>query len=163
MRRFFDTNILVYAHGRDDPRKRDIARACVEEATAEDGFVLSTQVLAEFYWTCVRLKVMGPSQAGALVRVWSEHDIVPLTPDLIVRAISLHQGHSLAIWDALIVEAALNAGCEMVLTEDMQHGRRFGDLEIRNPFVAAGAHEPRAKGYRVGRAPKRGGRRPART
>jgi len=147
MRRFFDTNILVYAHGRDDPRKRDLARACVEDATAEDEFVVSAQVLAEFYWTAVRLKVTGPSQAHALVRFWSEHDVVAQTPDLVLRAISLHQEHSLAFWDALIVQAALEARCEVLLSEDFQHGRRFGELEIRNPFIAAGAHEPGAAAY----------------
>ena len=144
---FFDTNVLVYAHGRDDARKREVARASIEEAMAGGAFVVSAQVLAEFHWTAVRLKVMGPSQAQALVRLWSEHDAVPQTPDLVLRAIALHQDHSLAFWDALIVQAALDAGCELLLTEDMQHGRRFGDLEIRNPFPASGAHEPRAVKY----------------
>lgn len=143
---FFDTNVLIYAHGRDDPHKREVARACIEEATAEGGFVVSTQVLAEFYWTAVRLKVMGPSQAQALVRLWSEHDAVPQTPELVLRAITLHQDHTLALWDALIVQAAMDAGCELLLSEDMQHRRRFGDLEIRNPFTS-GAHEPRAAKY----------------
>lgn len=154
MRVFFDTNVLIYAHGRDDPRKREVARASIEEATAGGGFVVSAQVLAEFYWTAVRLKVMGPSQAQALVRLWSEHDAVPQTPDLVLRAITLHQDHSLAFWDALIVQAALDAGCERLLTEDMQHGRRFGDLEIHNPFIASGAHEPRAAKYAVRRRAK---------
>lgn len=155
MRHFFDTNILVYAHDRADRAKRDIARACVEEATAEDGFVVSAQVLAEFYWTAVRLKTMGPSQAQSLVRVWSEHDVVTQTPDLILRAISLHQDHSLAFWDAMIVQAALDAGCDVLLTEDMQHDRRFGPLEIRNPFIATGVHEPRSRSYRANRGSKR--------
>jgi predicted nucleic acid-binding protein len=144
---FFDTNVLIYAHGRDDAHKREAARACIEQAMAEGGFVVSSQVLAEFYWTAVRLKIMGPSQAQALVRLWSEHDAVPQTPDLVLRGITLHQDHSLALWDALIVQAAMDAGCELLLTEDMQHGRRFGDLEIRNPFMASGAHEPRAVKY----------------
>lgn len=150
MRRFFDTNVLVYAHGRDDARKRDLARACIDEATSEDSFVASAQVLAEFYWTAVRLKAIGPAQALALVRLWSEHDTVPQTADLIMRAIGLHQQHSVSFWDALIVQAAVDAGCDVLLTEDMQHGRRFGDLEIVNPFLAPAAHEQRA-GYGAGR------------
>lgn len=145
MRRFFDTNVMVYAHGRDDPAKRDLARASIDEATADDGFVVSTQVLAEFYWTALRLKLMGPAQARDLVRVWSEHDPVVQTPDLLLRAISLHQEHSLAFWDALIVQAALDSRCDFLMTEDMQHGRRFGDLEIVNPFLAPATHEARAR------------------
>jgi predicted nucleic acid-binding protein len=155
MRRFFDTNVLVYAHGRDDPVKRDLARASIDEATAEDGFVVSTQVLAEFYRTAVRLKVMGPAQARDLVRVWSEHDTVVQTPELLLRAISLHQDHSLAFWDAMIIQAALESRCDVVMTEDMQHGRRFGDLEIVNPFIAPRAHEPSPAAYSAGRVRKR--------
>ena len=160
MRRFLDTNILIYAYGRQDVAKRDLARMQVHDATAEDGFVISTQVLAEFYATAVRLKVMGPAQAGSLVRVWSEHDTVMTTPDLILRAIALHQHHSLAFWDALIVQAALDAHCDVLLTEDMQHGRRFGELEIRNPFIAAGAHEARAAYGARRNAGARGRRKP---
>ena len=63
--------------------------------------------------------------------------------------------HSLSVWDGLIVQAALEAGCDALLTEDLQHGRRFGNLEIVNPFLAA-AHEPRrrygVKGRKRGRS-----------
>lgn len=151
MRRFFDTNILVYAHGREDEGKRDLARACVGEAIAEDEFVVSAQVLAEFYWTAWRLKVIGPPKAEALVRLWSEHDVVVQTPDLVLRAIGLHREHSIAFWDALIVQAALDARCGLLLSEDLQHGRRFGDLEIRNPFRASAAHQRPVAPYRARR------------
>ncbi len=146
MRRFFDTNVLVYAHDRADARKREAARALISEATAEDEFVVSTQVLAEFYSTAIRTKIMGPVQARDLVRHWSDHP-VPQTIDLVLRGISLQQEHSLNIWDALIVEAAREARCDILFTEDLQHGRRFGELQIINPFLAS-AHEPRRR-YRA--------------
>jgi predicted nucleic acid-binding protein len=155
MRRFFDTNILIYAYGRTDVLKRDLARACMEEAIAADEFTLSIQVLAEFYRTAVRLNIMGASQAQALVRLWSEHDVVHQTPDLLARSISLHQEHSLAFWDAMIVQAAIDARCGVLLSEDLQHGRRFGDLEIVNPFIAGAAHEGRAVRYGKSRAGSR--------
>jgi predicted nucleic acid-binding protein len=150
MRCFFDTNVLVYAFDRVDVRKREAARALIEHATAEDEFLVSTQVLAEFYSTAIRRKIMGPAQARDLVRQWSEHHPVPQTADLVARGISLQQQHAMNIWDALIVEAAREARSDILYTEDLQHGRRFGDLEISNPFLS-GAHEPaRAKyGSRV--------------
>ena len=93
---------------------------------------------------------MGPTQARDLVRVWGEHDTVPHTADLILRGISLHQEHSLSFWDALIIQAAIDARCDVLLSEDMQHGRRFGELEVLNPFIVAGTHEPRAAVYSTG-------------
>lgn len=144
MRRFFDTNILVYAFDRVDAGKREAAGTFIEQAIAEGEFIVSTQVLAEFYSTAVRTKIIGPVQARDLVRQWSDHHPVPQTIDLVLRGMSLQQEHSLNIWDALIVEAAREARCDVLFTEDLQHGRRFGELEIVNPFLAS-AHEPQSR------------------
>lgn len=155
MRRFLDTNILVYAYDAADNVKRGIARSLIQEAIAEESFVVSAQVLAEFYATAERTKLMSPARALDLVRHWGALDAVAQTPDLVVRGIALHQEHSLSLWDALIVQAALDARCHELLSEDMQHGRRFGELEIRNPFIATAAHEPSTVGYRAERRGKR--------
>ena len=155
MRRFFDTNVLVYSRDPDDAAKRAVARALIESAIEEESFVVSTQVLVEFYATSVRRRLLGPAQALDLVRFWGGHDTVPHTPDLVTRGIELHQAHSLSIWDGLIVQAALDAHCDILLSEDLQHGRRFGSLEIANPFLAGGAHETPALPYGRGMAPAR--------
>lgn len=153
MRCFFDTNVLVYARDPDDAAKRALARALVERSIEEESFVVSTQVLVEFYMTTVRRRLLGPAQALDLVRFWGGHDTVPHTPDLVTRGIELHQAHSLSVWDGLIVQAALDAHCDVLLSEDLQHGRRFGSLEVANPFLPAAAHEAPARPYgRVTRA-----------
>jgi len=144
MRRFFDTNVLIYAYDCDESLKRETARTVIAQAIAEDEFIVSTQVLAEFYSTAVRRKIVEPKHARELVGQWSDHHPVPQTPDLLARGIALQQAHSLNIWDALIVEAAREARCDILYTEDLQHGRRFGELEIVNPFLAS-AHEPRTR------------------
>ena len=143
MRRFFDTNVLIYARDPTDRAKQERARTLLAEAVADDDFVVSTQVLMEFYSTCMRRKLLGAPEALELVHLWSGYDTVAHTADLVVRALELHQAHSVSPWDALIVQAALDARCEVLFTEDLQHGRRFGALEIVNPFLAS-AHEPAA-------------------
>lgn len=150
MRQFFDTNILVYSRDPDDAAKRALARGLIEAAIADEFFVVSTQVLVEFYATTVRRKLLGPAQALDLVRLWGQHDTVPHTPALVISGLELHQAHSLSVWDGLIVQAALEARCEVLLSEDLPHGRRFGDLEIANPFVQGrGAHKPPARSHRA--------------
>lgn len=155
MRQFFDTNVLVYSRDPGAPVKRDLARDLIEQAIDSDSFVVSTQVLVEFYSTAVRRKLLGAAQALDLARLWAGHDTVSHTPDLVLQGLELHQAHSLSVWDALIVQAGLDAGCSLLFSEDMQHGRRFGDLEIVNPFIAPRTHEPRAGAYRAGRGSKR--------
>ena len=65
----------------------------------------------------------------------------------VTRGLELHQAHSVSVWDGLIVQAALDAGCDVLLSEDLQHGRRFGSLEVANPFLPAAAHETPALAY----------------
>jgi predicted nucleic acid-binding protein len=154
MRRFFDTNILVYAQDPVEAAKHTLARALIEEAIEDESFVVSTQVLMEFYATTVRRRLLGPAQALELVRHWSRLDTVPHTADLVVRGLELHQAHSLSLWDGLIVQAALDARCGILLSEDLQHGRRFGDLIVSNPFLATSAHESPARKYSPGKATK---------
>jgi predicted nucleic acid-binding protein len=157
VRRFFDTNVLVYSRDPDDAAKRALARALIESAIEEESFVVSTQVLVEFYATLVRRRLLGPAQALDLVRFWGGHDTVPHTPDLVTRGLELHQAHSLSVWDGLIVQAALDARCDVLLSEDLQHGRRFGSLEVANPFLPAAAHERSGSSYgpvKAARLPK---------
>lgn len=159
MRQFFDTNVLVYSQDPRETTKRELARGLIQEAIGADAFVTSTQVMVEFYATCLRRNLVGPAQALGLVQLWIEHDTVPHTPDLVVRGLALHQAHSLSLWDALVVQAALDARCDVLLSEDLQEGRRFGDLLISNPFVAS-THEPVRSTHRSGRT--RAARRPGR-
>ncbi len=155
MRCFFDTNVLVYSRDPDDAAKRAHARALIEKSIEEESFVVSTQVLVEFYATSVRRRLLGPARALELVRFWGGHDTVPHTPDLVTRGLELHQAHSLSVWDGLIVQAALDARCDVLFSEDLQHGRRFGDLEVANPFLPAAAHEAPARPYGSRKARKR--------
>lgn len=64
-------------------------------------------------------------------------DIVPLTLDTHTGAVSLAREHGLSFYDALIVAAALESGCDTLFSEDMQHGRSIGGLTIVNPFREA--------------------------
>ena len=143
MRRFFDTNVLVYSHDLSQGVKRARALELIAASIAEDGFVVSTQVLVEFYATCARRKLLRPADALEFVRLWGEHDVVPQSRELIFGGLELHQEHSISLWDGLIVQAAIDARCDVLLSEDLQHGRRFGSLEVVNPFIAA-AHEAAA-------------------
>ena len=148
MRRFFDTNVLVYSRDRTEPTKRDLARALIQEAIDEDAFVVSTQVLLEFCATTERRNLLGPAEALELVRFWSQHDTVIMTLEVLLGGLELHHMHSLSVWDAVIVQAAIEARCDLLLTEDLQHGQRFGELTIVNPFREGhAAHEPGGKRY----------------
>ncbi len=61
-------------------------------------------------------------------------EVVVNTADSVLSAVELERRHHLSFWDALIVQAASNSGADRLLSEDFQHGRRFGHLQVFNPF-----------------------------
>ena len=148
---FFDTNVLVYCHDAKIAAKQQRAQALLANAICGSRLVVSTQVLLEFYNVVTAKKLRSPTEAETLCRLWAESEVVTTTPGLLFRAFSLQQRRQISIWDALIVQAALDAGCRVLYTEDLQHGLRLGEMEIINPFLQPQAvHEPAAL-YRSGR------------
>jgi predicted nucleic acid-binding protein len=134
---FVDTNILVYAHDHRDPRKQEIAQALLRKLWQDRTGVLSTQVLIEFYNTATRKMkpVMSKPDARAILTDYSTWCSADTSPLQLVWASALEERHSTSWWDALIIEAAMRSGAKTLLSEDMQHGRKFRELTIRNPFV----------------------------
>jgi predicted nucleic acid-binding protein len=129
---FFDTNILVYT-ATSDPKKQRAAD-CLGR-----GGVARVQVLNEFVHVARRkLRHDWPQIEFALgLFRASLDDIVPVTLNTHTGAVLLAREHGLSFYDALIAAAAIEAGCDTLFSEDMQHGRRIGGLTIVNPFLAS--------------------------
>jgi len=144
---FFDTNVLVYAVDRAQPAKRSVAMELLGRHVREHSLVVSTQVLQEFYAVAIRRKLLEPADALEMVAALARAPVVPSSGEFVVRAIALAQRHRLSSWDGLVVQAALDARCRILLSEDLGAGTRFGELEVWNPF-APGAHEPAAAATR---------------
>lgn len=129
---FLDTNVLVYAALQPDPRSeraRDLLAA---------GGIVSVQVLNEFTNVASR-KLRRPwheiAEAIRLIELVCP-DIRPVTTATHGLALRLAERTGYAFYDALILAAALEAGCDMLLTEDMQASQVIdGRLTIRNPFA----------------------------
>jgi predicted nucleic acid-binding protein len=132
VRTFLDTNVVVYATS-NDPR---CERA---QALIAAGGTTSVQVLNELV-NVLRKKLKR--DWGAIEKAVSDFrnvldPVLPLTPETHDAAIALAREHSLSFYDALIVASALEANCEVLFTEDMQHGRTIGTLTVRNPFIGS--------------------------
>ena len=130
MSAFFDTNILVYAQ--QTGGKADQARALLA-----GGGKLSVQVLNEFSAVSRRKQQRDWREIAEAVSdvLTTVEPPLALTLDLHTAARTLAQDHRLSFYDALIVATALEAGCDTLFTEDMQHARTIGGLAIVNPFV----------------------------
>lgn len=133
---FLDSNILIYAFDTQEPKKRARSQALIEGLPAE-AIVLSAQVVNEFYFTVTR-KLRRPlpaADAEAAVRGLSGFRIIPLDYRLSLAGMEIVRRHQLSIWDALIVQSAIEGKCRTLFSEDFQSGRKYGDLTITNPFA----------------------------
>ena len=135
-RYFLDTNVLIHAFGRQEPRKAEIASDLVREGLGQRRAVISYQVVQEFF--SVAFRFPGPpttdeaqSYLTSVLRpLLSVHSSI----DLYSEALYLRERYRLSWYDSVIVAAALEARCNVLYTEDLQHGQRFGDLVVTNPF-----------------------------
>lgn len=132
---FFDTNILIYAIARDDPRSEPA------EQLLANGGVVSLQVLNEFV-SVTRRKLRMPwgdiTAALNAIRVLCPSP-VPITLELHEAALKIAQRHGYDIYDALVAAAALEANCTTLYSEDLHDGQVIAKrLTIRNPFKSGG-------------------------
>jgi predicted nucleic acid-binding protein len=133
-RSFFDTNVLVYADDKRAGAKQSRAIDLVEEHRRDGTGVVSLQVLQEYFVTVTqKLNVHSPL-ARRKMEILAEFDVV--VPDVadILAAIDLHRLHGFSFWDALVLRAATQAGCSVLLTEDFQDGREIDGIQVVNPF-----------------------------
>ncbi|MGY4499314.1 putative nucleic acid-binding protein [Bradyrhizobium sp. GM24.11] len=132
MSAFFDSNILIYAYSTDIRRQPALT-------TIAGGGIISAQVLNEFTNVLRKKQKQDWSIIEAAVQSirFRFPDIVPLTSDTHAAALVLARDHGLAFYDALILAAAIEAGCDVLYSEDMQHGRSIAGLAIVNPFLGS--------------------------
>lgn len=130
---FFDTNVVLYL------LSADTAKADRAEELLALGGTISVQVLNEFVAVAARkLRLSSAEIREVLTQVRAVCAVEPLTIETHERALQVTERYGLSIDDALIVSAALLAGCKTLHSEDMQHGQVIErQLTIRNPFAAS--------------------------
>jgi predicted nucleic acid-binding protein len=132
-RSFFDTNVLVYSDDKSSPAKQRRALELVSEHRRTGTGVVSMQVLQEYFVTVTRKLQVDARIARRKVELLAEFDVAaPDVPD-ILAAIDLHRLHGFSFWDALILRSAMEAGCRVLLSEDLQ-AREVDGVRIVNPF-----------------------------
>jgi predicted nucleic acid-binding protein len=135
---FVDTNVLIYLFDQRTPAKQRRAASLLQQlAEEEDAPVISTQVLQETFVGLTRKLEMDPAEALATLQMVhaASFTIQSIDAPLIWRAATRTIQDKLSFWDSLIVEAAREAGCSVLYSEDMQSDRLFDGMKIANPFA----------------------------
>lgn len=131
---FIDTNILFYGVNISNPDKYAKAGALLQLLWQKPKLPdISTQVLQEFYVTLIKNKV-ETEEAQKIVKDYYVWNVISVGTKLIDQAFFLQKRYILSFWDSLVLAAAEQANCSYVLTEDLNHGQKYGKLTAINPF-----------------------------
>lgn len=134
---FVDTNILLYAHDRSSGPKHIHAKELIERLWESGEGVVSTQVLQEF---CVNLRKkvarrLNGKEIRALVEDYFSWEVVVNDQAAIVQALEIEERHKVSYWDALILQAAGEAGASILYSENLADGQEYGPVRVVNPLV----------------------------
>ena len=58
--------------------------------------------------------------------------------DSILEALDLEARYQISFWDALVLQAAQASGAEVLYSEDLSDGQRYGSVTVVNPLQAHG-------------------------
>lgn len=131
---FLDTNILIYAHLKveGDPRCPRAYRFL----KTSTRFVLSTQVVAEYSARLIRQKLPDKDIYDNVEALLAHYDVRDVSALTVRTAWGVRQRHGFSYWDSQIVASALEAGCNTLYTEDLQHGQIVEErLTLVNPLL----------------------------
>ncbi len=136
---FLDTNIFIYALEGQPPAKAAVAQELIAKAIAEGSGVISYQVVQECL-NAVTGKARIALTLGELQSLLNNTliplcQVFPNAPGFYASGFDIRARYKFHFYDALIVAAALEARCERLYTEDLQHGQTIGTLLIENPFA----------------------------
>lgn len=133
---FIDSNVLVYAYDSQNPTKQKIGQSVIRKAILGEGMI-STQVLGEFAATFLHKTSprKHPEEILAMLDVLRPISLVNLDGDAIWRAVEAHAEYGIHIYDGMIVAAAERGGCKRILSEDLNPGQKYFNIEVANPFL----------------------------
>lgn len=136
MRLALDTNILVYAEGVNGAAMQRQALDLLDRLPRAH-VLLPVQVLGELFSVLIRRAARPRDAARAIVSSWRDSfGVLDTSATVMLAAVDLAADHQLGIWDAVILCAAAQSGCRLLLSQDFQHGFTWGGVTVTNPFAA---------------------------
>lgn len=135
MRLALDTNILVYAEGVNGKPRQQTSLELISRVPRASTFI-PVQVLGELFRVLASKARVSPKTVQSRIATWqASFPLIETSPSVLSSAIELAVQHRLGIWDAVVLSAASEAECRVLLSEDMQDGFAWHGVTVVNPFA----------------------------
>ena len=132
---FIDTNVFLYALSDRSEEQQKAERA--RELLLNQNWGWSVQVAGEFYYIATSAKrqfQLPHASAMEYVETWLKFPTASLHPATVRRALQLRERYQVSYWDAAIIAAADELGCQIIYSEDISHGQDYDGVRVVNPF-----------------------------
>ncbi len=137
MRIALDTNVLAYAEGVNGAQKKEQALQLIERMPSESVF-LPVQTLGELFQLLLRKLKHTPAQARTAVLAWRDaYALIETSEEVLLAAVELAVAHRFSFWDGVVLGAAREGGCRLLLSEDLQEGFTWDGVTVANPFATS--------------------------
>jgi predicted nucleic acid-binding protein len=135
MRIALDTNVLAYAEGVNGAQKKAQALQLIERLPS-GNVSLPVQTLGELFQLLLRKRNYTPVQARTAILTWRDaYPLIETSDEVLVAAVELAVIHRFTLWDGVVLGAAREGGCRLLLSEDLQDGFTWNGVTVANPFT----------------------------
>jgi predicted nucleic acid-binding protein len=134
MKTFLDSNIIVYANDAANEQKQEIAINLIQKHMRDGSGVISTQVMQEYAVNAIQKLGQAVPVVMHQLHLLESLTVVVIKPELVRRGLEIKTLYGLSYWDSLIIAAAESAGCNHVLSEDLNSGQAYCGMKCINPF-----------------------------
>lgn len=129
-----DTNILIYAFGKDDDARKQIAKEIIAKCQ-----IISLQVVNETVYVLIKKFKFSSSELEKVIEFMKSNFIISdLNISTLDQTMKIYDRYGFSFWDSMMVSAAINNHCSILYSEDLHHNQLIdGKLQIVNPFRTA--------------------------
>ncbi|MEM6526018.1 MAG: PIN domain-containing protein [Bacteroidota bacterium] len=131
---FIDTNILLYLFSDTESDKRNKVKSYLKSISPQNTVTWSTQVIQEFYQVMTSKFGKDPQKVKSAIKQFSAFELNVNNLETIEHAIDIQTLHLLSFWDSLVISAAFQSNCTILLTKDLNHGQKINNVLIHNPL-----------------------------
>jgi predicted nucleic acid-binding protein len=133
---FVDTNIFIYAYSDDDLLKHKVAKNLLQNDLSKNTVIVSVQILNEFYSVMSKSKLSHQEITHFIREIAKQTYVKSISMETVELCLEIKRKYRYSWWDSLVLASALEADCNILYSEDMQHGQTIENtLKIVNPFV----------------------------
>ena len=134
MRKFFDTNVFLYAFLDQGDAKKEIAARLIADAVREGDGWISTQVIREFFNVMLKKSARPMAEIKKAYSVFGGFKVVEDTLMLTYRGLEIKEKYGTQYFDSLVLASAEKGLCERLYSEDFNDGQVYCGVKAVNPF-----------------------------